>query len=474
MNNRTLYDEEVPPFPFAGLEEKHIGQHCLALSSALETPLEFTTTAALMAVSAAANGGLSVETISGLTTNSNLFSIQALPSGAGKTMVYEKLFQPHADFEANYQAAFRSDTLPQIEARLKLTERKIDKLSRPTDEGESHQLLEELSALYKEQKELKRKSLVPRFLAEDTTPESLEVLLADYGSIDLNSSDARKLIKNLAGEGRRGSRTEEDVLLKGFSGDRTKVDRISRDSVSSHQGGSLSMSLTVQNDLITKLYSNESLSESGLLGRILPLQFFPESAPSLTPFSGDLNHFQKCYADQLNPILHTYRTASPGTYVVKVPTDVKQVMDLHRQQVQKKMAVEDDVIVQCMARWSEIAWKLALVLQVICFGVEAHKHPLHIWCAQRAIQIVEWFGIQQRLCLENAVSQSVSSKLQSIEALLCDSASGHVSSRDVQRRMKINAAEVSRLVSLSDGRLELFELESSGGRPMKMLRLAVK
>lgn len=108
---------------------------------------------------------------------------------------------------------------------------------------------------------------VPRLLADDSTPEAMALLMAQQGGrLGVLSSEAG-LFAILAGR-YSNAVPNLDLVLKAWSGDQCRVDRIGRDPVILDEPV-LSIGLAVQPDLLAGLAAARHFRGAGLLARYL-------------------------------------------------------------------------------------------------------------------------------------------------------------------------------------------------------------
>jgi len=106
---------------------------------------------------------------------------------------------------------------------------------------------------------------VPQLLADDVTPETLGVLMGEQGGRMGVISPEGGLFAILAGRYSNGT-PNLDLVLKSWSGDPVRVDRLSRDPLMLDEPF-LSIGVTVQPDIIEGLAETRQFRGTGLLAR---------------------------------------------------------------------------------------------------------------------------------------------------------------------------------------------------------------
>src|SRR5256885_219858 len=130
--------------------------------------------------------------------------------------------------------------------------------------------LQKLADLKVKEKELLRRLVPPRHIAEDVTSERLAELMEQNAEEMIScSTDARGACKTLLGKYRSGNAGDEDPYIKGFSGDRLNQDRIGR-AGACLRNPILTVAWCVQLDKFDEAYQSRTLRDSGFLARCLP------------------------------------------------------------------------------------------------------------------------------------------------------------------------------------------------------------
>lgn len=124
---------------------------------------------------------------------------------------------------------------------------------------------------------------IPRLLADDSTPEAMARLMAEQGGRLGVLSAEGGLFSTLAGRYSSGI-PNLDLVLKSWSGDFCRVDRISRDTITLTEPV-LSIGLAIQPDILATLSEGRNFRGSGLLARFL--YAIPESLVGLRSVDPD-------------------------------------------------------------------------------------------------------------------------------------------------------------------------------------------
>jgi Protein of unknown function (DUF3987) len=160
----------------------------------------------------------------------NLFIIGAAISGTGKSEGIRPIVAPFKGHEFDKRSYFEEVTRPELESEKRLLEKKLNSieaiLGRAKSTNSKGPQLDE-KALRKEHcsgilrlQEIKEELKGPSMSAEDVTQEEAAILLSQNNEqLFLYSPDASKAVANLEGLYNKLSVPDENLFVKGYSGD---------------------------------------------------------------------------------------------------------------------------------------------------------------------------------------------------------------------------------------------------------------
>ena len=260
---------ELSPFPVDALPG-WLGEYVMATAEATQTPPELPGLLGLSVLATCAQRKAEVEVDHDYREPLNLYTAVALPPATRKSAVFGMMTEPLTVFERG--AAER--LLPEIaeaKARRKLLEGRLAQLHKKAAGSESAEEAEELAreaGRLTLEVETFEPPIPPRLLVADSTPEQLEVLLAENGERLALLSPEGEVFDLIAGRYGNGKGGNYNIYLKAHAGDGHRVDRIGRDSVYL-QRPALTLGLAIQPEVLRGLSRNPSLRGRGLLGRFL-------------------------------------------------------------------------------------------------------------------------------------------------------------------------------------------------------------
>jgi replicative DNA helicase len=257
----------LPAFPVEVLPG-WLGEYEAAVATATQTPPDLAGMLALAVLATVAAGAVEVEPRPGWREPLCLFVAVGMDAGARKSSVFTALTRPVADYERQQATA----ALPEITETATLR--------RIADQAAAHAEAAAGKAPASQQEERQAEAIaraaeaanlvvppVPRWLADDATPEALAGLLATYGRIALLSPEG-DVFDQMAGRYNQHTGPNLGVYLKGHAGDLLKVDRRGRPP-EYVQRPCLTIGLAVQPEVLRGLAGRPGFAGRGLLARFL-------------------------------------------------------------------------------------------------------------------------------------------------------------------------------------------------------------
>ena len=418
---------------------------------------EFVTPFFLGGLSCAAGRGLKVQSFNGKFSCPNIYTILEAPSCSGKSSVGQAVFKPVFDLDREMRQRFLEGEGAQLKAQIRYIEAKLKKLEK--SESLSPQ---EIGKLLSEKAKCEASLGGPRLIVEDVTSEALVSCLSQQeGVLSLLSMDARSVVKNLLGRHRNGQ-TEEHVFIPAWSGDPITVDRVTRASIPPILEPCLSMFLAIQPDLFRELIRPEFI-ESGFFARCLFVSSLDDSPRSNlgTEYNSEV---VRGYHDFLRGVASFYR---PVKTPFKFPMSAgarKFLTDFFYEA--EHLAQCDPSFAPCYRRWAEQACRIAVCLQVCFWGYQAHCNELHEYCAQKAVELMRWFGAQQKELIADIVRTTEERYTAGVIALV-QAAPGGITLREAYKKLGTSRKVLEKIIR-DDPHLEIVRVDT-GGRPSERI-----
>lgn len=354
--------------------------------------------AALATLSAAIGSGLEVVSGPNRTTRGNLYFLGTAPSGAGKSRAFDLICKPFLDAQRDLMINWQKEIGPGLRADHAILTQRIEQLKKLAAKAESDderaQLRNELKFPLAQLDELTKQLHLPRWSTEDVTIEALADLLDQNHEVIFSmSADGRKVADNLLGRMNPNKRVDDSLYLKGRTGDSCTVDRKDKPPIILNRP-CIGIFWLIQPDILDDLVAERSL----ILGGFLPRALICHTRTKRQKIEGTIapiSETARADWDRLiTELLTTYH--QPGVrHVIQCSEAALQRLNAHFNQTVDQGNGELADVESFVARWTEQAWSLAVVLHACLWGKAAHNHTLGPETAEAAIAIADWFAGQQ-------------------------------------------------------------------------------
>lgn len=470
--------ENIPdPFPLDCLPPA-AADMARAIAKTERVPETLSGCCVLGILSASIGAGIEVKSGPNRTTRGNLFLMPAADSGSGKSECFRHAAGPFLEFENALLEDWRATDLPGLDAEADLLKGEIASLTRPNGKikigMEREELREELQAKKKALAAVEAKFSPPRISCEDVTSEKLaEMLAKNQEQLASLSSDAGNIVNILLGRYNKLDRTDEGLYLKAFSGDNCRVDRKGGTAILLKRP-SLSALWFVQPDKITTLLAERSLTDGGMIPRMLLCDTKAEPRPIGDDVTGVPPETEIAWGKLIKSLLKTYRRASEPNVVDSTPEAYEAMRQHHNSIVDRRCSDLRD-IGSFAARWNEQAWRIAVCLHAGLHGQEAGERQLDCDIAQRAIRLANWFAREQLRILDGGRQAAKQARRDEILKLLVNKPSG-ITARDVARARIAPTTDEARalLASMEDELIVRDSMPEGGGKTSRIYTRALK
>ena len=353
--------------------------------------------------------------------------------------------------------------------------------------------------------ELERRCRPPVHLSDDaTTAALLRAMHSNHGCVSLFSTDAVKLMANFAGEMNQG-RVDDSLALKGFSGDRIVLQRVTDDVCLSIEAPWVSLYACFTGATLRPLLDNTILRRDGFFPRLLPWMEGGLPARSRMENLDRARRIPQGVRDSweqlLLPCLARYRDywvqdverrdngwrrlkrdAEPhvvdmnDSAVVRRFAEHGDRFDLHGDRIDLHGDRIDAALRSFAVRREEYAQRLALLIHLAQHGERAHEFPLHEWtawagCAIDSACYRQWRG----LFAEEADAQLAREGQCWRErvAKLGGGGAGPVGVRDLYSKYGLRPDELLEILGRHRQVFEIFKepAGAQGGRPRTLVRI---
>jgi len=413
----------------------------------------------LAALSCAAGRGLKVQSFNGKSSCPNLYTIFEAPSCSGKSSVGQAVMKPLFDLDREMRQRFLENEGAQLKAQIRYIEAKLKKLEKSESSGPR-----EFAKLLSERTKCEASLGGPRLIVEDVTAEALVSILSQQeGVLSQISMDARAVVKNLLGRHRNGQ-TEEHVHIPAWSGDPITVDRVTRASIPPILDPCFSMLLAIQPDLFRELIRPDFI-ESGFFARCLFVSSLDDNPRSILGTKYNSEVIQR-YNDFLRSVASFYRSAKKP-FEFGMSEVARNYLTAFFNEAEF-FAQSDPSYAPCYRRWAEQACRIAVCLQVGFYGPQAHCYELHPYCAQKAVELMKWFGAQQKELIADIV-QSTEERYKTGVIELVHSTPEGVTLRKAYKKLGTTRKVLEKIIH-EEPQLAIVKVDT-GGRPSERIVL---
>lgn len=465
------------------------------LSAQERTPVCLAACCALGVLSASLGSALQVQSGPERTSRGNLFILVGALSGTGKSSVFQKVAAPLMRKEQQELDNWEAAVMPGLMVEKRSAELRLKRLEGDAKKAQpSKQAEAEMQECYKLLQRIdKRLNMRPVLNVSDVTSQQLAIMLQNPSeSLASMSPDGRDAVDNTLGRYNENGKEDGDLLLKCWSGDPVRVDRVGRAAVAL-RSPCLTALWLVQPDKVMSLFENRTMSESGLLPRFLFCQANAElrkiSEGSNLPIPEKVAAGWFTLVENLLSAFRLY--LGPQTWEdEKVPEPVtiiaeeaatQAIINYHDEVVELRRCGKLEGIGHFASRWAEHVWRLAVVLHAAQHGDTIHPEidriagtgnevrnrvagaRLSLAIAEDAIRLARWFVGQQLTLLEADRRERRADQLAKLSGLLAKNPAG-IEARDlIAARIAPDAVSAKALLELlcAQGQLTCIEAPSS-------------
>ena len=251
----------LPDFPVDALP-KAIADYVMALAESTQTPVDMAASSALPIISVCIQGKYKVRAKADWYEPLNTFVLNIMEPSERKSAVENSMVRPISKYESEVNTQNAAE-IESSKMRTRILDRRQKALEDQAAKGKD--VKTELDSIVREITSHREKKPL-RLYVDDITTEKLTQVLSDNDGRAAILSTEGGIFDTLAGIYTRN--VNIDVVLKGYSGDCIKVDRIGRCS-ESVMDPALTILLMAQPSVLSGLMKNDTFRGRGLTARFL-------------------------------------------------------------------------------------------------------------------------------------------------------------------------------------------------------------
>lgn len=328
----------LPDFP-ADAFPSILRDYCLAQAEAICVPVDIVATSVLGALSLCMQGKYLVQTNQSHSEPVNLFVLNAMRPSERKSSVLSAVMRPILDYETQYNNEHKSD-FTNSQSRKRVLEQRLANLEKMSakgkaDESELERVTQELS-FFQEHKPL-------RLYSDDVTMEKLVSVMSENhncGGVISSEPGIFEMMK-----GRFSKQVNFDIILKGYSGDTVRVERVNREG-ESIRNPSLTMLLMTQTSVLSGIMQDPSFRGRGLTARFL--YSMPKTRVGSRPFETTPvpTAVNAAYTALIQELLHDSFETMPE--VITLSSEARTAITDYHNELEPKLKGMDD---EAFAEW---------------------------------------------------------------------------------------------------------------------------
>jgi replicative DNA helicase len=341
-----FHEFDLPSFPLNSLP-KALRDFVEAKSTATQTPPDMTGLLALSVSAAALAKRVTIEADNGWTEPVNLYTVTTLDPGNRKSAVFSATVAPLEEFEQ--EECLRMAPEVQVAmTRYKIAEealRNAERAAAKADPKEREALSLAAEQMAREFSATKVPAM-PRFIADDTTPERLSSLLHEQGGRMAVMSPEGGVFDLMSGRYSANGAPNFEVYLKAHAGDDLRVDRVGRPS--EHvKAPALVLGLTIQQEVLRGLVNKTTLRGRGLLARFLysmpkSLVGHRKSRPPIVP-EHILSGYHRLIRTMLELPCTTDEAGDPIAYLLQLDDAARQRIHRFQDWLEPQLGPDGDL-----------------------------------------------------------------------------------------------------------------------------------
>lgn len=463
-------DDDSTPFPMSCLPGV-AGEMATEIARVTTSQNEALAAASVIGIlSASLGAGIGFSTGGERWTRGNLYLMPVAMSGTGKGEAFALAAVPFIAAETEAIDSFNRNQRPNLTADLNVVASRVKllttKAAKESDTEVKAGLIADLQSAERTKVELERQiASAPRYKVGDVTKERLAVLMQGQvgEALASMSSEARGVLGVVQGR-YSGGVGDEDFYCSAYSGDEVTFDRIGRDTVILKKP-CLTINWMIQPDVIEASLGKSSMTESGLMPRFLMFDANAEPKVRNSPPAPIRADTKQAWAKLISSIVATYRIQTLPPYsLTATPDALRMLTEYENGNIKRRQSTGDlRDIAPYVARWSENASKLALVLHCAQHGDQAHLKALDRDSADRAVQLMRWFADRQLSLLTSGMHESLTKRCACLMDIL---GLGDKKIRELERSHGFKKGEIERIHAQFPKFFNIVKHQApGGGRP---------
>ena len=389
-----------------------------AVSTQFQTPRSMAAVNAIGVVAASIGTALQIRTYSGGMFG-NLYLVAIAKTATGKSRVSKALVSAFERLEDRSFEEWKLNTKRNAESEKMVAKKRADRLrdaaSKQAGESKKTNIVQELNQLSQQIERCDELLIPPKYICQDTTePELARLMMQNKGKMFLHDGEARAVLSNVLGKHEKDGETGESVLLKGFSSDTLRTDRIGRGAVRV-KTPCITLCISVQPDKFQKLIASETMHESGFIPRLLVCDTHAKAQAVTWEDERSVSEgVQATWDNLIERLFEQYYSRQDEPLQVRCASTAQKLFaKFQNEHVENVNNGISDLPEGYALRSAEKAFRVALALHAVEHEYCARKE-LSEQTASNAIKIVRWFDTQASALLQERMQKESEREVQRI------------------------------------------------------------
>jgi hypothetical protein len=170
------------------------------------------------------------------------------------------------------------------------------------------------------------------------------------------------------------------------------------------------------------------------------------------------------YGALIEALFAEYGRTSKHQWTVDASREAREVMRDHHNRCADRWNADGGPMRSCVARWTEQAWKITLVLHAGIHGANSHRLTVEADTAERAVALQQWFACQQMQVIGGGVEHPGNPRLARLCELLRESPECEIKLQKLKNSHGFSD-EVRRLVESAPMLLRIEKRKNPTGGP---------
>ena len=320
----------IAQFPADALPDV-IAEYAEAVAKSTQTPIDMAGTVALSILSVCLQGKYAIQGKTDWIEPLNTYSLVIAMPSERKSAVLHMMLKPLNTYEIQYNKE-NSARVENSRMRKRVLERRQKAIEDQVAKGKAEpEDMEKIAAEIADFEEIRPLQL---YVDDITTEKLVSVISENNGRASLVSSEGG-IFDTLAGIYTKN--VNIDVMLKGYSGDTIRVDRIGRES-ESIMNPALTILLMAQPNVISAVLGNTTFRGRGLTARFL--YCMPQSQVGSRNFGSESvpEHLFRKYEDKLINLLQDEYPNEPE--IIKLSDEARKLIADYAEELEPKILTE--------------------------------------------------------------------------------------------------------------------------------------